>query len=183
VGGAGVCGTAECPDHGEAEVTGAGKERRRRWRSSGDAGLGLGYRGVWAATCRAAAVPLTCGPEARKLAGDLGEGGCAGEEGEKEKGTLTRGADRAEREKRRARRAWAGERGRAGVRPTRGKRGKRGERWASDGFGPWEEREGERARGWGRGERFGQAGLGSFPFLFSFPTQLIQTNLIDFKRI
>jgi hypothetical protein len=99
VGGAGVCGTAEHPDHGEAEVTGAGKEGRRRWRSSGDAGLGLGFRGVWAATCRAAAVPLTCGPEARKLAGDLGEGGCAEEEGEKEKGTLTRGARRSVRER------------------------------------------------------------------------------------
>jgi hypothetical protein len=35
--------------------------------------LGLGFRGgVGAALCRVAAVPLTCGPEARELAGDLG---------------------------------------------------------------------------------------------------------------
>jgi hypothetical protein len=36
---------AERPDHGKAEVTGAEEEKgRRRWRSSGDAGLGLGFR-------------------------------------------------------------------------------------------------------------------------------------------
>jgi hypothetical protein len=45
---------AERLDHGEAKVTEAEEEKgRRRWRSSGDAGLGLGFRWVGAALCRA----------------------------------------------------------------------------------------------------------------------------------
>jgi hypothetical protein len=61
-----VCGTAEWRRDGEAEgVCAAGKKGRRRWRSSGDAGVRvrvLGTRAQGVPSCRAAALPWACGP-------------------------------------------------------------------------------------------------------------------------
>jgi hypothetical protein len=74
-------------DHGEAEVTGRRKKGAAVLEVLGATQeLGLGFRWVGAALCRAAAVPLTCGPEARELAGDLGGGRYAGEERRKGEG-------------------------------------------------------------------------------------------------
>jgi hypothetical protein len=88
------------PDHGEAEVTGAGKERGGgAGGPRGDAGVGLGFWGSEGPFCRAAALPWRAGPEEGGRRGS--QGGVASEKkGRKEKGALTRGAGLAERERR-----------------------------------------------------------------------------------
>jgi hypothetical protein len=119
-----------------------------------------------------------------ELAGDLGEGGCAGEEGRKEKGGAdARARAGSERKERRGRSGWGK---RASVRPTRGKTGERRERargrkWARG----REAREGERERGsWaGPRERLGCLLLFLLPSLFFFFTLTIQTKPFEFKQI
>jgi hypothetical protein len=100
---------AERPDHGEAEVTGAEEEKgRRRWRSSGDAGLGLGFRWVGAALCRAAEPHWHAGPgrgSSPEISGPLRRR----RKGKRERGADA-GADLAERER---------ERGESGARAGR----------------------------------------------------------------
>jgi hypothetical protein len=85
-----------------------------------------------------------------ELARDLREGGCAGEEGRKEKGALTRGPGLAARGKRGAD-ARAGEEGNGPAWPMRGNGKRGGKRWASGKLGPG----GKRGPVRGRGRRFG----------------------------
>jgi hypothetical protein len=80
-----VRGAAERPDHGEAEVTGAGKERGGgAGGPRGDAGVGLGSWGSEGPFCRAAALPWRAGPEEGRSPGISGR--CApGRKKEREK--------------------------------------------------------------------------------------------------
>jgi hypothetical protein len=86
-------GAAEHPDHGEAEVIGAEEERGGGARGlRGDAGLGLGFWGSGASSCRAAALPWRAGPGERRSPGISGAVARRGGRRRGRRKTLTRGA-------------------------------------------------------------------------------------------
>jgi hypothetical protein len=174
---------AEWPNHSEAEATGAEEEKgRRRWRSSGDAGLGLGFRWVGAAFCRAA--------EPHWRAGLVREGrrrshGAVAHRGRRRRGGRRRGAAR-----------WG--------QPVSGRGGteaRSGGVCRAEGTGPWCGPRGKKGK-WGKGPKGkrerrgeGKTGLGqrvwaasfpySFPFSFStlkpFKPFHLNSNKFEFK--